>query len=253
MSTDLERAERTCVLAGTTGAEEVVHVGPVTLLRCPTIPTSPMLNRVVELGVHTPATEAQLDEIAATMTGFRHYVAVSPRATPATLPAWLAARNYQPSWGWMLFTRGVEELALQPSDVTVAAVDRTRAADFARIVAEGYGMPSVIHPLLETICDRPGWQAFVAEARGLPIGAAALFVADRVGYLGFAATLADFRGRGAQSALLAARIRRARELGCDLVTTETGERVPDRPSSSYRNILRAGFRERHVVANYITG
>jgi len=33
--------------------------------------------------------------------------------------------------------------------------------------------------------------------------------------------------------------------------TETGERVPDRPSASYRNILRAGFREEFVVKNWL--
>lgn len=58
------------------------------------------------------------------------------------------------------------------------------------------------------------------------------------------------RAQGAQSALLAARIRRARELGCELVVTETGERRDDRPSNSYRNILRAGFSEVAVTANW---
>jgi hypothetical protein len=50
---------------------------------------------------------------------------------------------------------------------------------------------------------------------------------------------------------VAARIRRARELGCNLVTTETGERRADRPSNSYSNILRAGFSEVAVTANWI--
>ena len=42
--------------------------------------------------------------------------------------------------------------------------------------------------------------------------------------------------------LLAARIKHAREAGCDIVVTETGELRDDRPSNSYRNILRAGVR-----------
>ena len=33
--------------------------------------------------------------------------------------------------------------------------------------------------------------------------------------------------------------------------TETGERRDDRPSSSYRNILRAGFEEIAVTANWL--
>ncbi len=78
-----------------------------------------------------------------------------------------------------------------------------------------------------------------------------LYSADGVGYLGFAGTLPEHRGRGAQSALLAERIRRAGELGCDVLVTETGERRDDRPSNSYRNILRAGFAEVAVTANWL--
>jgi GNAT superfamily N-acetyltransferase len=65
-----------------------------------------------------------------------------------------------------------------------------------------------------------------------------------------AATLPEARGRGSQTALLAHRIAAAAEQGCSLVVTETGERVADRPSASYRNILRAGFEERYLRANY---
>jgi hypothetical protein len=31
---------------------------------------------------------------------------------------------------------------------------------------------------------------------------------------------------------------------------ETGERVPDRPSASYRNILKAGFEEAYLRPNW---
>jgi hypothetical protein len=51
--------------------------------------------------------------------------------------------------------------------------------------------------------------------------------------------------------LLAVRIRTAAELGCDVVITETGERRGDRPSNSYRNILRAGFTEHATTANWL--
>ena len=34
--------------------------------------------------------------------------------------------------------------------------------------------------------------------------------------------------------------------------TETGERLPDKPSNSYRNILRAGFTEAYVRQNYLS-
>ena len=83
-----------------------------------------------------------------------------------------------------------------------------------------------------------------------PAGAGALYVDGGVGWLGFGATLPPYRGRGAQSAILAARIEDARRQGCATVVTETGELADDRPSSSYRNIVRAGFRETGVRPNY---
>jgi hypothetical protein len=49
------------------------------------------------------------------------------------------------------------------------------------------------------------------------------------------------RGRGAQGALLAARILVARRLGLRHVVVETGEPVGGGPGTSWRNILRAGF------------
>jgi hypothetical protein len=50
---------------------------------------------------------------------------------------------------------------------------------------------------------------------------------------------------------LAERLRAAGHLGCDRAVTETGERSGDRPSNSYRNILRAGFEEVAVTANWL--
>jgi len=41
-----------------------------------------------------------------------------------------------------------------------------------------------------------------------------------------------------------------RRRGCTTLTTETGELAEGRPSNSYRNITRAGFREAGVLANF---
>ena len=103
------------------------------------------------------------------------------------------------------------------------------------------------------------WAAQAPERLGLlarprrrrACGAAGVFIAEGVGYLGFAATLPEHRGKGGQNALLAERIDHAREAGCDVVVTETGERRDDLPSNSYRNILRAGFTEVAVRANWL--
>ena len=92
--------------------------------------------------------------------------------------------------------------------------------------------------------------AMHAWAGDEPAGAGALHLDGEAAWLGVGATRPQFRRRGAQAAVLAARIDAARAAGATMLATETGERVPDQPSTSYRNILRAGFREAYVRANW---
>lgn len=151
----------------------------------------------------------------------------------------------------MVFRRGVEDAppAHTTLRVTEVVTSDERAA-FARVVRVSYGLPEAVEA---TIANAPegGWHCWLALEGDEPAGAAALFAADGAAYLGLAGTLPEHRDKGAQTALLGARIRRAAQLGCDVVVTETGERRDDRPSNSYRNILRAGFKELGVTENWI--
>jgi GNAT superfamily N-acetyltransferase len=161
----------------------------------------------------------------------------------------LAERGFVRDYGWMKFSRGVGPRQAR-SDLAVATIGPELCDDFATVVAGGFGMPEWSKPLAANIVGRPGWSCYVAYEGDAPAGAGALHVHERIGWLGFGATLSQFRGRGAQSAILAARIEEARRLGCAAVTTETGALEEGRPSSSYRNIVRAGFREVGVRENY---
>ena len=62
----------------------------------------------------------------------------------------------------------------------------------------------------------------------------------------------EHRRKGAQSAILAARIIAAAEAGCDVVATETGEPRDGEPGGSWRNIARAGFEPQYVRPNYLS-
>jgi len=230
----------------------VAETGGATVLRVPEVPESPMLNRIVGLGVESAATEADVDQALAAMgTGVTFYVAVAPGARPAELPEWLRARGLEPGWGWMVFRRDVNPPASAATNLGVVEVDTlVHAEAFGHVVRASYELPETIEPRLARMRDA-GWQCWVALDGDEPAGAGALFAAEGVAYLGLAGTLSEHRGKGAQSALLAARIRRAAELGCDLVITETGERGGDRPSNSYRNIVRAGFTEYAITANWL--
>jgi hypothetical protein len=227
------------------------QVGGATLFKNDLAPDSAMINRVVGLGCSEPATEAVLDEVLEAMRGVRYFVAVSPQAEPRALEGWLAERGLEKGWGWMQFSRGVDELSGAETDLRVVRVGAERGADFARVVTRAFELPETLADWLGRIPEAKGWSVWLALDGDEAVASGSLFVENGVGYLSFGATLASHRGRGAQGALLAARIRGAGELGCHRLVTETGERVPDRPSASYRNILRAGFREEFVVKNWL--
>jgi GNAT superfamily N-acetyltransferase len=247
----MTREERVA-LEGSRAFSSAVEAGGAIVLSVPEAPESPMLNRVVGLGIDRPATEAGLDQaLAAIGAGVTFYVAVAPSARPVELPDWLRTRGLEQGWGWMTFRRGVGAPPPAETELRLAEVATADgAAAFGHIVRVGFGLPEATEPRLAGMPDS-GWLCWLAFDGDEPTGGGALYAAEGVAYLSFAATLPEHRGKGAQNALLAARIRRAAELGCDLVITETGERRADQPSNSYRNILRAGFREDAVTANWL--
>jgi hypothetical protein len=252
MSPGFTREQR-AALEALKATSDVSEAGGALVLHTPEAPDSPMLNRVVGLGVHEPATEAAVDAaLDAVGEGVSFYVAVAPGADPPQLADWLRARGLEPGWGWMEFRRDVTPPAADPAtSLRIAEVATPADAKaFARVVRESYGLPEALETRLAG-AHEGGWLLWVAWDGDEPAGAAGLYVCDGAGYLGLAGTRAEFRGTGGQSALLGQRIRRAAELGCDVLVTETGERGEGRPSNSYRNILRAGFSEVAVTANWL--
>ncbi|MEZ4457000.1 MAG: GNAT family N-acetyltransferase [Gemmatimonadales bacterium] len=85
--------------------------------------------------------------------------------------------------------------------------------------------------------SRHGAVCFLAEAEGRAIAAGALSLHDGVALLAGAATIPSARRRGAQNALLAARLAHAARHGADLAMM-----VAQPGSASQRNAERRGFR-----------
>ena len=233
---DLETAEFAAYLdamRASPGLCDVAEIGGATCAALRRL-DSRMFNRVL----HLTSTDA-LGEIAAFYGETPWWVSDSHG-----LGEELEERGFVRDYGWMKFSRGVGPREAR-SDLCVVRIGPDRAADFSQMVVGGW-----ISPLAANVVGRAGWSCYVAYEGEAPAGAGALFVHEGIGWLGFGATLPNFRGRGAQSAILAVRIEEARMQGCSRVVTETGEIEEGRPSSSYRNILRAGFREAGVRPNY---
>lgn len=188
--------------------------------------------------------------------GVDPYVPVTP-GLPDTAVAeeTLRAAGLAPSYGWMKFVRDAHPPRFTPpADVEVLELTAPGAEPFAAIVAAGFRLPAWGAELFANLPGRPGWRCYVAKVDGNAQAAAAMFLDPDPGAgiaeFGMAATLEPARRRGCQAALLHRRIVDAAAAGCELLFVETGERIPGRPSNSYRNILRAGFQEAYVCPNW---
>ncbi len=254
IATELGELEAFRSVIGGWNEGRVTEVGGALCTAVPAAPGSALLNRVVGLGLAEPASEEVLDEIDAFFAGdgVAYGITVTPDVEPPELTTWLETRGFSRGYAWAKFRRGIESAAVPETDLTVERIGADRGDLFADIFQRAYGTPELLRPRLGQIPGETGWYCFVAFADGVPAATAAVFVTGDVGWLGMAGTLQDFRRRGAQTALLAARIAAAREAGCSGVVTETGEPVEGRPSNSYRNIVRAGFEPVYVRQNYLS-
>jgi hypothetical protein len=240
--------------AAAPGDARTVDVGGAVCLAVPALPSSAMFNRVLGLGVKRPATEGDLDEIAAFFddAGVDYGIALHPLARPRELRMWLNTRGFNTGYAWAKFERGLEPPAEADTDLRIEEVGPERAADFAEVFVRAYGTPELFRDWAAALPGRSGWHCFVAYEGETPAATGAVFTQDNVGWFGMAGTLPEFRRRGAQSAILASRVRAAAEAGAKVLVTETGERVEGKPSNSYRNIERAGFEFRYVRPNYLS-
>lgn len=105
-----------------------------------------------------------------------------------------------------------------PVDTTLHVEKTDDPAAFDRVAAEGFDLPSELRRASPpSSVDQAGTASSPGVERNPPRAGRSSSTAG----LGVGATRPGFRRRGGQNALLAERIGRARELGVELVTTET--------------------------------
>jgi hypothetical protein len=148
---------------------------------------------------------------------------------------------------WQKFERGRDEPVPQvETEFTLRQATPDEGEAFARIVCNAFDLGEPAIPWIARLPDAPGWHAYIAWSGDKPAGTGAFFVSGDVAFFDFGATAPEFRGRGAQSANLAFRLRAALEMGCRRIHTCTGVEAPGDPQQSYANILKCGFRETYV-------
>jgi ribosomal protein S18 acetylase RimI-like enzyme len=174
---------------------------------------------------------------------------LSTLADPSLAPA-LTARGYRLTGFENVLGRPVSgaERGPLPGGMRIAELAQDDWRVWLDVALDGFGVPDgsapgeevypreVIEGVFGDLAATTGFRRYLLEVDGVPAGAASLRVDDGIAQLCGAATLAAFRRRGIQGALLRHRLADAHAAGCDLavVTVQPGSR-------SQANAMRAGF------------
>jgi GNAT superfamily N-acetyltransferase len=194
------------------------------------------------LGMHERPGERDFDAMERFFTsrGSAVFHEVSPHAG-ADLYMTLAGRGYKPIELSNVMYQAIDANTAFPVNpaLRVRVVEKHEADWYGAVATRGWSeMPEVL-PFMQGFARSSVEVAtcFVAELDGEAIAAAALFMHEGVALLAGASTVPEGRRKGAQLALLDARLRTAAARGCDLAMM-----VAAPGSSSQRNAERNGFR-----------
>jgi hypothetical protein len=165
----------------------------------------------------------------------RFFAWLSPGPDMDVVRGWLAAAGFVPHMRWTRYPTLLRE-SLEPAAFRTVLQVREVGPDEVRAARHDLG--EVMWNEFERSAGKQGFHHFMAYDGVRPVAVGALAVFERMGHLTAAATGERDRQRGAQSALIAARIDKARALGCTVLSVETLSML----EHSMRNLWRAGFR-----------
>jgi hypothetical protein len=229
--------------------------GPVQATVAAALPEARVFNLILGGAIGVAAAEGFLDEAIewTRAQGTRGYALLTPgRPGTSSAEAALTRAGFEPADGWMRFVRDVHPPRFGVADdIEIVEVDGSdEDAPFGSIAALGFGFPHWVASLFAPLPALADWRCYLALLDGEPQGCAAMLLDGDLAKLGVAATLEGGRRRGCQLALLGRRIEDAAAAGARTLFVETGARVPGHPSTSYANILRAGFEEAYQMPGY---
>ncbi|HEY3332623.1 MAG TPA: hypothetical protein VGK19_21510 [Capsulimonadaceae bacterium] len=214
------------------GAEKVTRIGGATVItdighrgEYP----SANDNHIHGLGVLASVTEELLDDLIAHYRAAgipRFFVYLSPSEQCDEIERWLLERGL-----WLRL----------PQDVLYRLADQPLAMPGSGGIVDGpnKGLDPYDWDVMR-YADMPGMYLYgaVTETGYEHHAYGVLYAYHQAAYLGPAGTEAEWRRRGGQTALIAARVTKARELGCKHIFAETYQRIL---KTSYNNLLKAGF------------
>ncbi|GAA0462462.1 hypothetical protein Ade02nite_28990 [Paractinoplanes deccanensis] len=206
-------------------------------------------SKALGFGVTEPFTLAVLDEVLDFYRAHGVRQAVL-QLIPSVLPDGFASRGLEKTGTWVKLggdPAAVAEAAA-PTGLRIAPVTPDHAERWADTVLETFGMPTGdLTAMLAATAGRDHWRPFAAWDGDEIVAGANLYLHGESAALNAAATKPGHRGRGAQSALIAARARAAAEAGCRHLYAETWR---GDGNQSLSNMVRAGLKPLYERENW---
>lgn len=205
------------------------------------------LTQTFGLGIFDEITDRELDELEAFFK--RHDAPVFHEVSPladAALMALLNGRGYQPCELTSVMFQELSgetsrDLPLNPN-IKTRIVEAGEAEIWAQTSANGWAsemaeLGEFMFNFGRVSASTRGGFPFLAELDGVLVSAGMLFIYDDVAILAGASTVPEGRRKGAQGALLAARLKFAKAQGCRIAMMGASP-----GSQSQRNAEKNGFR-----------
>ncbi|RYZ07595.1 MAG: GNAT family N-acetyltransferase [Myxococcales bacterium] len=202
------------------------------------------LTQGMAMGLRGPVTATQLDSLEAQLChspGDARQLEVTAFSDPSLLRL-LAERGYRVTEWQLVWTRAVpqEPAAAPPTGLMVRRMRPGEEELYCRVALAGAleteDVPTAAIELVLPTTYAEGHEMYLAWLDDEAIGAATVCFADGVAFVMGSGVRPAFRGRGAQGALIRARLSRARELGYSRACSNTQP-----GTASRRNLERHGF------------
>ncbi|MBX7042922.1 MAG: GNAT family N-acetyltransferase [Ignavibacteria bacterium] len=227
----------------------VCRIGGATAIRTDAFPGF-SISRVA--GFSSPPEDSMIGEIEEFYKGREGIFAlqIPPLLVTGSVEELLARRGYAIRNKWARFVRDTSEVDIErkTSSLVIREIGVEEGDKFAELVTSAFDFPKVTNPLISSVVGSDGWKFSMAFDGDKPVSTGCVFFNGEMAWNCFATTLPEYRGMGAQGALLKARIDAARLEGCSHITAET-----HLDNASYRNMLRFGYKMLYDRSNYVPG
>jgi GrpB-like predicted nucleotidyltransferase (UPF0157 family)/GNAT superfamily N-acetyltransferase len=228
------------------------RIGTATLIRTDIFPGFSH-NRVTGLGLDYLLRDSTIIIVKSFYSTIKnkHALQLNPLELTVDVKELLQKFGYEHKNNWVRFYRDTAPLENVKTGLGIKSVGNEFVNEYSSLITTTFGFPAELNALFEPVMENKSWKHYMAFDGSTPVSTGSVYFSGDTAWIGFAATNPEYRGRGAQGAILKARINEARNRGCKWIAVETAEDTSEHDAPSYRNMLRYGFRLLYKRPNYV--